>query len=131
VNVTDTTRKRIRELRKRHAWTQEQLAQALNTLGAQTDRAAVAKVEGGLRDLRLEETVLYAVALDVALVHLLIDPDSEEPVTIGPNLTAKPHELRTWIRGHRPLYPPQDPRFFFTAMPKDEFEQLHKMGATE
>lgn len=131
MTVTATTRQRIRELRKRHGWTQEQLAAALNALGAQTDRAAVAKVETGHRDLRLEETVQYAIALDVALVHLLVDPDSDEDVQLGPNLTAKPHELRTWIRGHRELHPVQDPRFYFAAMPREDWERLHEVARGE
>jgi transcriptional regulator with XRE-family HTH domain len=70
----------IRELRRRHGWTQQELADRLNQLGAHIDRAAVAKVELEKRRLTLDEAFHYALALDVAPVHLLVPTDGDEPV---------------------------------------------------
>jgi transcriptional regulator with XRE-family HTH domain len=84
---------RIRELRQRHGWTQQQLTDRLNQLGAHTDRAAVARVELGQRSLALDEAFLYALALDVAPVHLFAPIEDSERVTLGPNVECSPAEL--------------------------------------
>ena len=61
-------------------------------------------------------------ALHVAPVHLLVDPDGEEPIAITPGVEAEPWEARAWIRGQRPIG--QDARFYFMNIPAAEFEQL-------
>src|SRR3954469_2213572 len=104
-----TTRERIRQLRKRHDWTQQDLADALNRIGAQTDRAAVAKVELGKRGLSLDEMLQYALVLDVAPVHLIVPIDDDERLMLGANFVdCTPAELRAWIRGERPFHPVQN-----------------------
>jgi transcriptional regulator with XRE-family HTH domain len=110
----------IRETRKRRGMTQQGLADRLNQLGAQIDRTAVAKTERGTRELALPELFAFALALDVAPVHLLVPIDSDEPMRLAPNLEASPYEARQWIRGFLPLL--QDPRPYFTIVPQSEFE---------
>jgi transcriptional regulator with XRE-family HTH domain len=120
----ETTRERIRELRKRHAWTQQDLTDALNRIGAQTDRAAVAKVELGQRGLSLHEALQYAYVLDVAPVHLIVPLDDDEKLALGANVVdCTPAALRAWIRGQRPLIT-QDPRVYFTEVPLKEFQAM-------
>jgi transcriptional regulator with XRE-family HTH domain len=111
---------RIRELRKRHAWSQQDLADVLNHYGAHTDRAAVAKVELGKRGLSANELFLYALALDVAPVHLVSPPDSDEPLSLGPNVELSPKEMRAWVRGQWPVSPVQDPRLYYSQVPRHE-----------
>jgi transcriptional regulator with XRE-family HTH domain len=111
---------RIRELRRRHGWTQQQLADRLNQLGAHIDRAAVAKVELEKRRLTLDEAFHYALALDVAPVHLLVPTDGDEPVRLATNLECTPRDARRWIRGEYAMPPYQDARFYHSAVPPEE-----------
>ena len=98
---------------------QQGLAERMNQLGARTDRSVVAKVESGRRAISLEDVFRYALALDVAPVHLIVPIDSTEPIHLAPNLEAAPHEVRAWIRGFRPML--QDPRVYFSRVPRSEF----------
>lgn len=118
--LRQTTAEQTRELRKRRGMTQQDLADRLNHLGAQIDRTAVAKIEAGNRELALAELFAFALALDVAPVHLLVPIDSDEPIRLAPNLEASPYETRAWIRGAMPLF--QDPRAYFSTVPTTEFE---------
>ena len=104
--------------------TQQGLADRLNQLGARIDRTAVAKIEAGAdggrgsRELALAEMFTFALALDVAPVHLLVPLESDDPIRLAPNLEASPLETREWIRGFMPLL--QDPTPYFTLVPEHE-----------
>jgi hypothetical protein len=99
---------------------QQGLADRLNHLGARIDRTAVAKVEAGKRELAVAEAFMFALALDVAPVHLFVPADSEDEIQLAPNLWARPHEVRAWMRGFTPLF--QDPRVYFSTVPRSEFK---------
>ncbi len=99
-----------------------------------SDRSAIARVELGQRTLSLDEAFLYALALDVAPVHLFAPPgnegdviDKDERLNLGatgrgPRVECSAVEMRRWIRGEAPMYPPQNPRAYFTEVPLEEFE---------
>jgi transcriptional regulator with XRE-family HTH domain len=116
--LRETTVERIRELRQARGMTQQDLADRLSQLGARVDRTAVAKVEKGTRELALAEAFQYAYALDVAPVHLFVPTDSDELISIGPNMEAPPKHVRAWIRGERPF---GDARLYRSQVPEDEF----------
>jgi transcriptional regulator with XRE-family HTH domain len=123
----EAARERIRELRQAHAWSQQDLADVLNDRGLPVDRATVARVELGERGLSLDETFLYALALGVAPVHLIVptgtkDGDSDEPLRIGTHEDISPAELRAWIRGERHFFV-QDPRTYYMNVPVSELPE--------
>jgi transcriptional regulator with XRE-family HTH domain len=130
MTFTDTTRTRIRELRKQHDWTQQDLATRLTNLGAggtgrevPVDRVTIARIETGSRQISVDELFQFALALNVAPVHLFVDPNGDEPIQLTPALECSPAEARAWVRGEREMLM-QDPRGYFMNVPRDEFERF-------
>jgi transcriptional regulator with XRE-family HTH domain len=119
--------RRVRQLRERHGMTQQDLATALSNWGMPIDRSAIARLENGKRAVSLEEAMRLAFVLHVAPVHLLVDPDNDEPIAPTAGAELKPWEARAWIRGQRPMMG-QDPRSYFTNVPTSEFEQPNQEG---
>jgi transcriptional regulator with XRE-family HTH domain len=125
LTFSQSVARRVRQLRRRHGMTQQDLADALKLFGVPIDRSAIARLEKGERIVTLDETMHLARALHVAPVHLLVDPDGEDPLAPIPGMEITPHEARLWIRGHLPVHG-QDHRSYWTNIPADEFEQLRK-----
>jgi transcriptional regulator with XRE-family HTH domain len=117
-----TASRRVRFLRERLGWTQQDLADRLRRLGAPIDRASVARLETSKRGLSVDEAMRLAAALNVAPVHLFVDPDGDEPLQVTPADELTPAEARRWIRGGLPLIG-QDPRAYFANVPASEFQQ--------
>ena len=69
-NVTGPQIKKLRRAKKPKV-TQADLAHALQLRGMKIDRAGVAKIEGGFRQVSDIELVMIAQALDVPPVDLL------------------------------------------------------------
>jgi HTH-type transcriptional regulator, cell division transcriptional repressor len=68
--------KRVREARfsKKPKMTQQQLAARLQILGMPVDRAGVAKIEGGIREVTDIEVVKLSKALNVSIAWLMESP---------------------------------------------------------
>ncbi len=62
---------RVRQARRNAGLTQGALAARLETRGVKIDRAGVAKIEGGLRQVSDRELVALANALEVSAAWLL------------------------------------------------------------
>jgi len=136
--LRDTTVARIRELRKARGLSQRELADRMNLLAVTPprrtredppqpmnkliDQSTIAKIENGKRELTLLEAFQFAYALDVAPIHLFVptDPALDEEIDIGPTMSARPDEVRAWIRGDLPLF--QDARLYFSVVPEHEFK---------
>lgn len=106
---------RVYETRRRLGLTPQQLADRLVDIGYKPmHRMTVTKIEAGRKgrwaSVRAErasmaEVLAFAVALNVAPVHLITPNDSDTHVAITTTLAAPASVLRRWIRGERPLWP--------------------------
>lgn len=124
--VGEVFARRLREARNARRWTQQDLVGRLAELDAAMDRTVLARIEKGQRDVRLEEAVALAAALDVALVNLILPIEGDrlhQPVDEslkplrgrakrrGPlvrltkGLAVNQVKARRWARGELPLDP--------------------------
>lgn len=118
---TDRLAQRVKEVRERRGLTAQQLAEAMQAHGIPWQRTTVVKLENRTREsVTVNELVTLAYVLDVAPVHLLVDPDSNEPYPVTTLVSAPAPAVRSWIRGFKPL-DDTDPRGFYTEVPAVEF----------
>lgn len=110
--------RRLREAREARRWRQQDLADAMSKLGMPIDRTTLAKIEKGQREVRLDELVALAAALDIAPLHLFLPIEGDEPVRLAPKLTVDQIHARQWARGRRPL-DPANFRFYRYQTPGD------------
>jgi transcriptional regulator with XRE-family HTH domain len=115
---------RVRQLRDARGWSAMRLAKRLDELGyGRMDRDVIANLENGRRrTVTVEDWLALALALDVAPVHLLVPPRSEDRLLVG-HLEIDPDLARAWVRGETP-HPEQDDRVFRTEVPDEEWRDL-------
>lgn len=120
---TQEVARRVKELRGKRRLTGAQLAERMTEAGIRCDRSIVANLEGGRRHtVSVAELLALALVLNVAPVHLLVDPDDGEAgYQVTPAVTAGRASVRAWIRGNDPIDPDADLREFRSEVPKDEF----------
>jgi DNA-binding Xre family transcriptional regulator len=103
INPTRLVGERIAEIRKNwRVMTQEGLADAMKTYGIGWERITVAKLESGRRSfVKLDELLALCVVLDISLVDLLVPADLDESqlYRVTPEITARAHDVRDWLRG--------------------------------
>lgn len=117
---TEVIAKRVQEVRKRHGWSAQRLADAMSAAGVPWERQVVTKLENGQRqNVSAAELLALAYVLDIAPVHLLV-PVEDITVTPVPGQEAQAVRVRAWIRGEAPLGA-QDARMFFSEVPRTEF----------
>lgn len=102
---------RLPLLRGRHGWSTQKLADRITELGGDLSRTAITKIETGRRDVKLDEAMLLAVALDVSPSYFFVPVRRGETVSLTPNLTVTASEARYFVKGSKPL-PGQDPYIF-------------------
>lgn len=118
----------MRELRSRHGWTGQRLAEEMTKVGISWDRSVVTALETGRRQsVSVEELLALAYVLSVAPVHLLVPPVSQEQLraarslyAVAPRAAAPTAVIREWIRGRAPIGN-TDARMYFGEAPVDEF----------
>ena len=75
-------RARLREVRRRQGWTQQQIAEAP---GVNLDASAITRLERGTRGVMLDDVITISAALGVSPLHMIVplenDADLEERVT--------------------------------------------------
>jgi transcriptional regulator with XRE-family HTH domain len=122
---------RLKQVRTRHGWTQAQLSRRLEELGYPIDRPTLSKLERGgsrARNVKLEEVVAIAYALDVSPMHLLAPYSMESRLQVVPTVRPSvPGVARRWIAGEWEL-PGQDPQFWFTEQPPERLETIMRQA---
>lgn len=126
--VSQVTAGRIREVRERRRWSQEELAKRLGELGAPVDRATVARTEGGTRGLSLDDALLYAAALGVAPVYLFTPVGTSPTIVVAPQLVVDPIRVRHWMRGNSKLTDEDDARTYFSEVPTEVWVAQQRRG---
>lgn len=114
-SVTEVFAERLREARNARRWTQQDLADALAKLGAPMDRTTIAKLEKGQRQVRLDELVAIAAALDVSPLFLFLPLRLEEEVKLAPKLARESFAAIQWARGVGPLNRANDRTYHFQS----------------
>lgn len=114
---------RMKELRRRHGWSAEDLAEHMRTAGVPWKREIVANLENGRRQsVTVEEWLTLAYVLSVAPLHLLVPLEDDiryAHVPVG-NPTV-PQFARAWIRGDTPIGE-TDAKQYFAERPDSEWE---------
>jgi transcriptional regulator with XRE-family HTH domain len=121
--------RRVKEARKRRAWSQQTLADRLTELGYPMTRVVLTKLERNDRQVTLEDVFAFAVALGVAPVHLLVPLDDDEQVAVVPTRSFSAVVVRGWLRG---LYPAGKETLgvWLSELPASELEVLMKSYLT-
>jgi transcriptional regulator with XRE-family HTH domain len=117
----------LREARDARGWTQQDLSDALGAIGAPMDRTTIAKLEKRQREVRLDELVAIAAALDCAPVFLFLPIDGDAPVRLAPKLQVDGAHARAWARGEQPLRP-ENRRFYLFQAPDEPFPR-HRVSS--
>lgn len=114
--------RRVSELRGRRGLTAKELGERLTDMGVKWDRFNVTALEKGKRqNLTLVEWLALARALDVAPIHLLIDPrDEPGSYQVTPTEAVPSEHARAWVRGLRPLGG-TELRYFYREIPGFEW----------
>jgi transcriptional regulator with XRE-family HTH domain len=115
----------LADIRGRQGLSAEALAQRVREHGGQLDRAAISKIENGMRGVSLDDALLLAVALGVSPLHLFLPRDDNEGVELAPDVQVTAVAARRWIRGLEPL-PGQDDR----EIPASEWNVLNERVVT-
>lgn len=91
--------RRIRERRTQLGWSQEYLAYVLTDFGVLATKVDVSRRERGVRDLTVDQLLLYALALQCSIVDLLVGDDGYAWIT-----PLRPEQVRRarWTRRREP-----------------------------
>jgi transcriptional regulator with XRE-family HTH domain len=115
---SEVFRARLREVRRAKGLTQQDLAEALAGAGEDLSAFAITRMEGGHRDVSLDEAIAIAAVLGVALVHMLVQLN-DSSIQLTPRLTVPATDARAWMRGQRPLQEADERIFLFQTPPTE------------
>jgi len=88
----------VHDLRAGLGLTQDELARRLKDAGGDWDQAAIARLEAGRRELRLEQVLFLWVALDVAVSDLLAG-DDDDWIVLSPRARWRLSAVRAALGG--------------------------------
>jgi transcriptional regulator with XRE-family HTH domain len=95
-------------VRDKQGISQRMLAERCTALGMpQLNKSVIANLEFGRRDhVSVDELYVFARALGVAPIHLLVPVDDRE-VSVTPEETRSSREVREWVAGQHDLDAPE------------------------
>jgi transcriptional regulator with XRE-family HTH domain len=125
---TRTIADRVKELRQKRGWSAAALADECAELGMPAlNRSVIANLESGRRTyVSTDELLVFAYALDVAPVHLMVPLEEDDSIEQHRYYVTPGHAMhvpvtRQWIRGE--FCPPgRDPRTYFSEVPREEWQ---------
>lgn len=97
--LSETVRMRVQDLRLAKKWSQERLATELGNLGLPLHATAITRIEKGARAVALDEIPVFARALGVPPVLLLLPLGIEPTVEIFPGRPVPTWEAVKWWSG--------------------------------
>lgn len=127
LTIGEVFARRLRDVREQKQLTQAQLSELLAELGVSIHRATIAKIEnGGTRaeNISVRDLLAFAAALNVAPLHMICPFEDDVLLAITRTVAAVPSQARGWIRGNNTLRPEDDAQFFYTHIPRVEFDLL-------
>jgi transcriptional regulator with XRE-family HTH domain len=122
---------RLREVRERRRWSQQDLCDHLARIGAPTDKATIARTETGKRGISLDDAVMYAAALGPSLLNLTLPLDPVADVALAPKKVVAARAARRWLYGQQTLPGHddiEDRRIFLSEVPHEELNLLERHG---
>jgi transcriptional regulator with XRE-family HTH domain len=93
----------VAELRQLRRLSVRDLAALLEKQGTRMLPSAISKIENGQRDVRAEELVSLAIALNVSPNRLLLPGDSGESVVLPNGRKCSGQAVWRWAAGEQPL----------------------------
>jgi transcriptional regulator with XRE-family HTH domain len=140
LTVSDRIGEAIRDARKRHGWTQDDLAGRCAALGApHLTGPVIYDIESGRRDkatgerrrdVSADDVIALAVALDVAPMHLIFpidDDDGSELVALTETISVRADHARWWFRGRYPLKG-TDRRMYYAYVPEADLARAEELA---
>jgi transcriptional regulator with XRE-family HTH domain len=120
---------RLKEVRERRRWSQQQLSDRLAAIGHPLHRVTIAKIEqGGPRAAKasLTDVLALAAALNCPPLHLFIPLRDDQRVFVTGKCVPTAAQAREWIRGGAPLGAANedDARFYFQEQPLSELRAI-------
>lgn len=113
---------RVKEIRERKGWFQQDLADRLGAAGYPMNRVTVAKVEAGKRGVTVDDLLALAAVLNVSPVRLMLpDAAGEEPVSITPAVSVPAWAAWAWAEGQGPLPTLSDDDGLYTVEEAEEY----------
>lgn len=109
---SETVAARVKELRKRHRWTQADLAGHLAHLGYPVDPTVITRLERGERGVSLDDALAIAYALGVSPLYLVFPVTEGAEIEITSKTTVDARDARRWTRGETPLEGQNEETFF-------------------
>lgn len=103
MDIAETVRHRVREVRDRRGWKQRDLVAELAKVGLKLDPASLARIETGKRAVKVNELVALAAALEVSPMQLLLPSVGSTEVVLTPEVTVSTRDARVWFRAFAPL----------------------------